>query len=113
MVVLVLRGGGLFSDSSITTDADVAAVVPHGVTRALSSSGSLVHSPSALASQGFLVPYGGRSCPPGPSVAGVPGDCSLVFRCSTSGSPSVSASAYGHFSFGLGAHLLDLMAVGV
>ena len=88
----------------------VAAVVrPHCVSRALSSSGSLVHVPSPVVSQRFLVPHGGRSCSPGPSVAGVHGSSPLVApggqvgsQRSTSGSPSFLASPYGRFSVRLG-----------
>ena len=61
MVVPVSRDGGLSSGAFITTCANLATVAgPHGFSIALSSLGSLVHAPSAVAPQGFLVPLGGR-----------------------------------------------------
>ena len=98
----VLGGGDLFSGSSIATSTNVAIVAgPHGFSRVLSSSESVVHEPAAVVPQGFLVPHGRQSCFSSPSVTGVHGICLLVapggqvgFRCSTSGSSSVPASAY-------------------
>ena len=88
----------------------MAAVAgPHGFSRAFSSSKSLSRAPVAVMPQGLLVPHGGRSCSPGPSVAGVQRRCLLVApgeqvgsRRSSSGSTSVPAAAHGCISVGLG-----------
>ena len=104
------KSGDFFPGPSVVPCTHVAAVAgPYSFAGMVSPLRSLTHAPVAVAPQGSLVPHCGRSCHPGPSVAGVHTGCLLVapggqegFWCLSPGSPSITTAACRCISIRLG-----------